>query len=202
MALTWNDIGKLIKPYAPTIGTAVGTVVGGPAGAVVGAIVGPVLGAVLNTDPSPEGVAQAIKSDPEVAKKLAEADIAWGKTVETQINAAVAQTAEINQTIRVETQAGVSWYHWRHLLGYVVLGVVVVVMAPAAKVMWNLDATNVGLMIQIVNALMTPFLGLLGLLGYVAQDTTKRYTAAQTGEQPISGVGAAIGGIIAKAIKR
>ncbi len=88
---------------------------------------------------------------------------------------------EVNETIRAEI-GKVSWWHWRHLLGYVVgFHILAFPMATFAVVLWSpADKTN-----AILNF---PIVGILGiaaaLLGVVMNDTTKKGIAAMTGETP------------------
>ncbi len=59
--MDWQDIAGAVGKAAPLLGT----LLGGPAGGAVGGIVAAALGAN-----SPDGVAEAIKADPEIAVKL------------------------------------------------------------------------------------------------------------------------------------
>lgn len=93
---------------------------------------------------------------------------------------------EVNKTIRMES-AKVSWWHWRHLIGYLVLLYGLVLLSLMIKVgFFNPTGNQIKDVIELFNA-TTPFtLGLFALLGAVAFDTTKRSVAANEGEMPES----------------
>lgn len=88
---------------------------------------------------------------------------------------------EVNETIRKEIGKGVSWWHWRHLLGYVpvALGVELVVLVP----MMAFGILTASEVTALIGAITPPLTILSGLLGYVAQDTTKLKETAITGER-------------------
>jgi hypothetical protein len=72
--MNWGSIKKLIGESAPLLGT----LVAGPAGTAVGGIISSALG-VENT---PNAVAHAIKSDPQIAVKLREIEYSHKETLE------------------------------------------------------------------------------------------------------------------------
>lgn len=65
--MDWKDVAKTVGEYAPLVGGALG----GPLGAGIGAVVSHALG-VENT---PDAVAEAVKTDPEAAVKLQQAQL-------------------------------------------------------------------------------------------------------------------------------
>lgn len=121
MALEWSDVSKLVGGAAPLLGT----LLYGPAGATVGALIGSALGVDA---PSPDNVAQALKSSPDAAVKLRqiEADQAIDLRrllVASEANRLSAETARIlavNATMQAEAAAD-HWptYAWRPFIGFV-----------------------------------------------------------------------------------
>jgi hypothetical protein len=178
--MDWKDLaGKLIKTGAPIIGGALG----GPLGATIGGVAGNILADTLGVEATPEAVERAIDADPAgAAVKLAEADGKWQALAEiAKADAAdrTAQSANINETMREEIPK-VPWWHWRHLLGYVLVafGVEAVTLLPLV-VMGKITAADMGTLIGALTPLTTVF---AALNGYIAQDTTKLKTVALTGE--------------------
>lgn len=94
-----------------------------------------------------------------------------------------ANIAEVNKSIRTEVAAGVSWWHWRHLLGYLVILYGVEQVSAIAYTMFG-KGVPPDQLATLFNSTSFFTLGLFGLLGYVAQDTTNLKTAAMTGEKP------------------
>lgn len=181
--MDWKDLaGTLIKTGAPIIGTALG----GPLGGTIGGIAGRVIADALGVDPTPEAVNTAIQTDPLAASKLAGADAQWQALAEiAKANAAdrTAQSQALNETIREEIPR-VPWWHWRHLLGYVLvaLGLEVVTLVPLI-VMGKITATDLAAIITALTPITTVF---AALNGYIAQDTNKLKATAITGEHPPS----------------
>lgn len=131
-----------------------------------------------------------IESDPEASKaafEVANTEAAgkWdylARAVEAQAKVNISNSVEVNKTIREEVKAGVSWYHWRHLIGHLFLLVVFEIALLIPFVIAGL--LSIDDMVKIIGA-MTPIIGILaGILGYVAQDTTNGKVAAITGEKP------------------
>lgn len=122
--------------------------------------------------------------DPETARAALDsvqtevtARYAWLTTV-AEVQGRVA--GEVNKTIRAEA-GKVSWWHWRHLLGYVVvlLGFEICMLIPLV-VIGRITAADMAAII----AAMSPLTGTFALLlGAVAIDTTNRYNTAVTGER-------------------
>lgn len=203
--LDWRSIAGAVAPIAPKLGAVLGTAIGGPFGSVIGGLAGSAIAATFGTDATPEAVGKAIAEDPKASDKLARLEERRGQEILAQAQAEIAKAeqqgltsraniGEINTTIREEIAQGVSWWHWRHLLGYVLvlLGGEVIALLPLAvmKVITPAD------MATLIGAL-TPVTALFaGLLGYVAQDTSAVKVVAMTG-QPVPGILAtAVKGIV------
>jgi hypothetical protein len=82
----------------------------------------------------------------------------------------------------------VSWWHWRHLIGYLVLGyglnqIVLLNLAAFRPAMLSPDQA-----VALFNATGVFTGGLFALLGYVAGDTTNRINTAVTGEHSAGGI--------------
>jgi hypothetical protein len=179
--MDWKDLaGTLIKTGAPIIGGALG----GPLGATVGGFAGKLVADALGVEATPEAVHEAIQADPAAASvALASADAKWQAMAEiAKADAAdrTAQSQALNETIRTEIATGMSWWHWRNLLGYVpvVIGAEVAGMVPFVA-LGKITAPD---MVAIITAITPLVVTFSGLLGYVAQDTTKLKTTAITGE--------------------
>ena len=189
--MDWKDIGSLLGGIAPTLGT----ILGGPLGGAAGSI----LSGALGTAATPEAVGAALSqpASPEaIAKAEAEVKEKYGYLSEAA-KADAQQVIAINQTMQAETAAGVSWWHWRHLIGYATLLWAVAVLPPFVLAMWKGDASVINAVTAGLGS-ATLFFGILaGLNGYVAQDTTRRIATATTG-QAGGLLGAVLGNIIGK----
>lgn len=194
--MDWRSIAGAVAPIAPKLGAVLGTAVGGPFGSLIGGIAGNAIASVFKTDPTPEAVGAAIAQDPKAADKLARLEEERGQAIVAQAQAEIARleqegltarenVQQINQTIREETAKGVSWWHWRHLLGYVpvALGAELVALVP----MMALGFLTAADVTAIIGAITAPLTVLAGLLGYIAQDTSAVKVAAMTG-QPVPGI--------------
>lgn len=197
--MDWSSLkpiaGKLAEAGLPTLGNLLGDLLPIPGGAMVGQWAGEWAGRAiaeaLGVPATPEAVGAAINTlPPEVLQqKLAaaesEAVAKWEATArmaEAESADRTAQANAINETMREEGRQGVSWWHWRHLLGYVlvIFGVELCVLVPFIA-LGRITAADAAALITA----LTPPLGILAALnGYVAQDTTKRMTVAMTGEHP------------------
>lgn len=190
MDFDWKPLaGALIKAGAPVIGGALA----GPLGSTAGNILGGIVASALGVEPTPESVGAAIQNGDPAAVNAAlaaadqEAASKWdaiAKIAQAQAEVDKSNIEQVNETIRAEAQAGVSWYHWRHLLGFVTLAWLSVPLPPIAYHMWigNLTALN-GVVAALVS--LIPFVAIAaGLNGYVAQDTSRLKSIAITGEQP------------------
>ncbi len=188
--MDWKDIaGPVIKLG----GGVIGGMLGMPG---LGATAGGLIADALGVDRTPEAVNDALKNpSSEVVDAIrhanAEAEKEWAKFY-------TAQVKEVGQTMRAELAAGVSWYHWRHLLGYVVMLWAVAILPVAVRDLWIGNAAGIDLGIKLASALTTYFLALCGLLGYVAMDTTRRTTAAASGSEVNTMLGSLLGAITKK----
>lgn len=192
--MNWGDIGKtLLGLGLPTLGTALGGPLGGAAGKMIAD--------ALGTAATPSAVGAALSTDPAVQQKLAETEAEWARTAATIVSAGAQQGQNINATMQAEIASGVSWWHWRHLIGYVTM---LWLLAPLPFVvigMWLLVSSGkADALTAIVTAMgvLVSWVAICAALnGYVASDTTKRTTAAVAGE-PVTG----IIGLIKAIIKR
>lgn len=173
--MNWDDLGKSLLGLAPTLAGALF----GP----LGGVAGKVLADTLGTEATPTAVNEAIKNNPEALAKIKEAEIEWAKTTATIAQANAQQSGSINATMQAEINTGVSWWHWRHLIGYVVMLYGLVILAGMATAMW-LAKPTIGDLVALIGAITVIFTSLCALLGYVAQDTTKRGVVAATGQAP------------------
>ncbi len=178
--MNWASIGKLVAGFAPVLGT----LLGGPLGGILGTALGGILG-LSGSSLTPDNVAAIIQKGGDVV-------IAQIQAYEQQVaaeygyltagvQADATQGQAINETIRAEIAGGVSWWHWRNLLGYAVLSQV---SAPMPLLIWFLyrgDSRGVGEIATLLTNFSSYFFLEVGLLGYVAADTTRRITTAIVG---------------------
>lgn len=191
--MDWSSIAGLVGQSAPTLGGLLGTTIGGPPGAVVGRLVGGVIAAALGVEATPEAVSEALQKDKNAVKRLEILERTRGAEIEAQARIEVerlkynaAQAESIGTTQRAEIAAGVSWYHWRHLLGYVpvIIGIECAALLPLVVLNKITAADMAGIL-----AAITPTLAIIaGLLGYVAADTTNRINTAVTGQHSAGGL--------------
>lgn len=195
--MNWKDLaGPLAQAGLPTLGKIIGGLLPIPGGAIIGETLGRTIGSALGVAPTPDAIAREIERDPDgAAAKLEAVESAeaarWAALAEIA-KADAQQAADINATIRAEIGA-VSWWHWRHLNGYVVM------LAGGGIVASGMTAVFTGFsaeFVLVLNALVAVYLGMAALNGYVARDTTQRTSAAAAGV-PVQGIADAI----AKAIK-
>lgn len=180
----------LSKPFLDLGMTAIGTLLGGPLGGAAGKVVADALGVPA----TPEAVGKAISSDPEVQKKLAETEAEWARTEAARVQAAAQQAQSINATMQAEIASGVSWYHFRHLNGYVVF-LLGLSMVAAFNGSLFFGRPVIGDFKTALDAIWAPFAAFCGLVGYVAMDTSRRTQAAATGT-PVTGMIDLIGGLL------
>lgn len=202
MSFDWAKLGiNIARAGAPVLGTALG----GPLGGMIAGGAVDILAKALGVDATPEAVNNAVvNGDPAAVNAAlsaadAEAQAKWPAIA--QIAQAMAEVdkeniAQVNETIRAEVQAGLSWYHWRHLLGFipVVIGAEVAVLIPLA-ILGRISAADIVALITAV----TPFMVVVsGLLGYVAQDTTRLKSVAMTGSHAETATAAIVKAIVKK----
>ena len=186
--MDWKSIAAIVAPLAPTLGKILGGLIPFPGGSILGEWAGNALATALGVANTPEAVGNAVQnmSPDQLQAKLdaveQEASARWeamARIAEAEAADRTAQSQAINETIREEAPR-VPWWHWRHLLGYVLvlLGVEVVTLVPLV-VTGKITAVDLA---AIITAL-TPITGIFAALnGYIAQDNTKRLTTAITGE--------------------
>jgi hypothetical protein len=208
--MDWKDIGGLVAPFAPTIGKVIGGLIPFPGAGLGGELLGKLIANQFGVQETPEAVDNAIRNSPRdvVAEKLAaaeaEAQAKWPALAEIAKAEAADRTAQsqaINETIRTEAASGVSWWHWRHLIGYLVIlyGLQQIGMiwlaALSPKTITPADAA------LLFNATAIFTGGLYALLGYIAQDNTKLRETAITGERaPSLSVGDTVRAMVAKVV--
>jgi len=187
--MDWKDVGKIVAPIAPTLGGILGDLIPIPGGGMIGTAAGNLIAAALGVEPTPDAVGAAINNDPNAIAKISAAETeaaakwpALAEIAKAQYAANAAQSESINQTIRAEA-GNVSWWHWRHLLGYLVLlyGIEQVALIAYAGFGKGLPADQLA---AIFNSTAVLTGGLLALLGYVASDTTALKQTALTGQAP------------------
>lgn len=191
--MNWNDIAKqVIALGAPIIGTALGGPLGGAAGAI--------LADALGVEATPDAVGKAIESDPAAAVAAQTAEIEWAKSAAVIAASAAQQSSAINATLRAELASGVGWWHWRHLLGYVLLIQAAVFSYAVAKDLLANNFAGINAAISLAAAFTPYFLGFCALLGYVASDTSRLRAVALTGERKPDLIQAA--GSLVKALRQ
>lgn len=193
MEFDWKSIAGAVAPIAPKLGAVLGAAFGGPIGSAIGGIAGRAIAGAFGVEATPEAVGKAIASDPEAVKKLQILEATEGERIRAaaqieieRIKSQTEQSKAINETIRAENASGVSWWHWRHLIGYATLGYGSVFAAGTAKIMFF--GGNIAEFSQLVTA-SVPIVAILAAFnGYVAADTTNRMNTAITGEHSAGGV--------------
>lgn len=189
--MDWSAIAGIVAPIAPKLGGLLGGAAFGPLGGIAGTIAGNALAGALGVAPTPAAVGNAIQADPAAQAKIekleAEHADALVQQAQVQITAltqagetARTDVTEINTTQRAELGV-VSWWHWRHLLGYVV-GFEILVFPTAALAMIMVgSAEKTQAIINFSGTLVTILTIGAGLLGWVASDTTQQKIVAATG---------------------
>jgi hypothetical protein len=198
--LDWRSIAGVVAPFAPKLGTVLGTALGGPFGAIIGGLAGNAIAGAFGVEATPEAVGRAIAEDPKAGDKLARLEEERGQEIVAQAQIEVARLeqagltaraniTEINTTLREEIAHGVSWWHWRHLLGYLVLLYGLVGVAGMAKVIfYPASGASAADLSALFNATTVFTGGIFALLGYVAADTTNRVNTAITGQHSAGGL--------------
>lgn len=192
--MDWSSIAGTVGKFAPTLGGLLGSAFG-PAGSIVGGIAGRAIAGALGVEATPEAIREALAKDKNAVERLRilEATKAQQIAAEAQVEvervkAEIAKGESIGTTQRAEIAAGVSWWHWRHLIGYLVLGyglnqIVLLNLAAFKPTMLSPDQA-----VALFNATGVFTGGLFALLGYVAGDTTNRINTAVTGEHSAGGI--------------
>jgi hypothetical protein len=183
MANTWRELavsmGPIIGQVAPHLGKMLGGSIGGPIGALAGGAAGSILASILGVPPTPNEVSAKLSVLPESKREevLAQAEsqaAMWASIADVEEAKAADRTAQsqaVNETIRDE-KASIPWWHWRHLIGYLVLMVILDVMALITYVVIEADAVRLNFIVAIMGS-VTVMLGFCcGLLGYIAGDTS------------------------------
>lgn len=202
--MDWKSLGiNVAKAGAPVLGTALG----GPLGGMIASSAVDILARALGVEATPEAVNNAVvNGDPAVIGPAlsaadAEAQAKWpalAQIAQAMAEADKTNIEQINESIRAETVAGVSWWHWRHLIGYVTVLWSVAVMVPFVYHLWKADAIALAAVTTALTA-ATTFFGILAALnGYVAQDSTKLKSVAMTGEHPQTATAAIVKAIVKK----
>lgn len=202
--MDWKDLaGTLVKAGAPIIGTALG----GPLGGTLGGVLGSVVASALGTDATPEAVNNAIvngdvsavntalmKADTEAAAKWD----AIARIAESQAEADKSNIEQVNETIRSENASGVSWWHWRHMIGYMVLIWFAIPIPAFVRLTFQYDSGAAAQLTAMITACIPLYGFMAGLLGYVAQDTTKLKSVAMTGEHPQGAIASIVKAVVKK----
>ena len=201
--MDWKDVGKIVAPLAPTLGGILGDLIPIPGGGMIGTAAGNLIASALGVDPTPDAVGAAMQNDPNAAVKIqaaeSEAAARWPALAEiakAQYAANAAQSESINQTIRAEA-GNVSWWHWRHLLGYLVLLYGIEQVAAIAYSMFG-KGVPPDQLAALFNSTAVFTAGLFALLGYVASDTTALKQTAITGKAPDGAVKTVIKAVTGK----
>lgn len=185
--MNWGEIGQTVAKAAPMLGS----LLGGPAGGAAGSLVANAFGA----DADPEKVMTAINGDPEAQAKLKKLEQEHQRELRSMmLEAETSRLAEINKTMRAETQADDGYVRrWRPTFGYVAsvtwaLQIIGLVWAMVA------NPDNAANIIEAVTSL-TPMWGIaLAVLGI---NVSKRSQDKQVkaGQQPSGGLlGRLVGG--------
>ncbi|WP_441229391.1 hypothetical protein AB7828_03405 [Tardiphaga sp. 215_C5_N2_1] len=183
----WSWIaGTAVDFGLPILGTALG--IPGPVSAYAICAIKKALN--LPGAATPEDVKTAIAADPDTAKAAledAQTDVQaryayLSKLAEEKGLTDRANISEINKTIRAET-GKVPWWHWWHLLGYLVLLYGVEQVAAIAYTMFG-KGVPPDQLATLFNSTAIFTAGLFALLGYVASDNTARQQTAITGVAP------------------
>lgn len=192
--MDWSSIAGVVGKFAPTLGELLGSAFG-PVGGIVGGIAGRAIAGALGVEATPEAISAALAKDKNAVEKLrileatkAQQIVEDARVEVERVKAEIAKGESIGMTQRAEIAAGVSWWHWRHLIGYLVLG-----YGLNQIVLLNLAAFRPALLspdqaVALFNATGVFTGGLFALLGYVAGDTTNRINTAVTGEHSAGGI--------------
>ena len=151
--MNWQDVGKLVAPIAPAMGSILGGFIPIPGGSLVGQALGTLLAKQFGVPPTPAAVSDAIaRSEADVARAKIEAAAAQARAeidgyaqIEQAYFVTVQQSVEqTGQTMRAEL-AHQSLFHtgWRPCAGWLfdifawVYGVMLTVAAYQAAFLDN-----------------------------------------------------------------
>jgi hypothetical protein len=189
--MDWGEVGKLIAPMAPTIGSVLGGLIPFPGGSMAGQVVGQMVASALGVDNTPEAVHSAIQADPagaaaKISAAEAEATAKWPALAEMAKARFAANSSEsdsINSTMRAELAAGQPWWHWRNLYGY---SVGLEATATSWVILYSLVfEPKVFVHVSESLSFFLSWYGMrFGLLGYIHNQTSNEKIAAVTGEAP------------------
>lgn len=182
---TWKDLVPYVAPLAPTLGKLLGSLTPIPGGGMAGEWAGQMLARQFGVPAEPEAIREAIQQQPlpTVEAKLYEAE----QEADAKWQMLLKQTEVVNETIQHETTAKVAWYHWRHLLGYVVGAWYLALLPPIVWMLVRPDPVLLALQIQVLGTITLVLAGASALLGVVAYDTSRFKEAITTGV-PRSGI--------------
>jgi hypothetical protein len=199
----WKDVAAVVAPYAPTVGKFLGGLAPVPFGGMAGEWAGSLIAKHFGVQPTPAAVEAAVRTqlaeNPEVAKAQlsaaeGEAEARWNALAEIEKAKAADRTAQatvINETIRAE-KSDFKWHHWRHLIGYVVIMVIINVMAILTYVVILADTGRLNFAVAIMPSVAMILGFACGLLGYVAGDTSTYKENVLAGAPRESGVAAVV----------
>lgn len=188
--MDWKDLGAtLARTGAPIIGMALG----GPLGGTIGGVLGNLVANALGVEATPEAVDTAIKTgDPTtVQAQLSSADAqaaskwdALVKIAQSQAEVDKVNIEQVNETIRSENAQSKPWWHWRNLIGYTVILWFMIPLPAFIRLTFQYDSGAALQLTGIITACVPLYGFMCGLLGYVAQDSTKLKSVAMIGEHP------------------
>lgn len=188
--------GKLAQSGLPYLGQILGDAIPFPGGSIAGRFAGEwagnMIAEALGVPPTPEAITTAVESTSptELQAKLAraenEAASKWeaaARIAEAEAADRTAQSQAINETQRAEIAAGVSWWHWRHLIGYVYLIWFLIPIPAFVRLTFFYNPEAVTQLTALIGACVPLYGFMSAVLGYVARDTTKLKETAITGER-------------------
>jgi hypothetical protein len=195
MSDQWKRIGGMVLTAgAPILGKIVGELIPFPGGGMLAEWGINKLAEAFGVSPveaatNPTVLANAIQNTPaeERERKLRAIEVEAAEKWDAIEKIGVAQAEQgtkvaeaIGTTQREEIAKGVSWWHWRHLGGYVIIMFSLVILGGMTKIMWA--GGDVAALSALINAVTPIFLALCALNGYVAADSTALKVAAITGQ--------------------
>lgn len=194
-----GKIASIVGGVAPTIATMLG-------GPLAGAATSILAGALGSATSEPSSILSLLEKGGENITAALQASETTAKEKYAYLTAGVQSDAEqskaINATMQAENAQGVSWWHWRHLIGYVTLAWLVAPLpffvACCVILVWRGDVTPLNGLIGAMTATIA-WVGICaGLNGYVALDTSRRTSAAMTGTPVSSLLGSIVGAFTRK----